>query len=234
MFVPSAVLFFTAAANAQELEARRGIFQFALRVTTCTVQAMLMFVQYLLFENTHNVFFLLSLIRIATLNVVVPLYCLDIKHLMGSSLFSTFVVVHQSLLVACWIIQVVACFLLPNSIATLSILCVMDAVSALFTFFAVKALGVEESHWQALKYHVAQVLTMDVFRAQQATMLGQLPVVTLDKDQEDVCSICLFLMKRSERVRVLPSCKHTYHAACIEPWLNENVTCPYCRNHFWH
>ena len=41
------------------------------------------------------------------------------------------------------------------------------------------------------------------------------------------CSICLVPYSQGEVVKVLP-CSHSYHAACIDPWLLAHYTCPVC------
>lgn len=48
-----------------------------------------------------------------------------------------------------------------------------------------------------------------------------------DKDE---CSICFLTMKSKEssKLRVL-TCKHVFHAKCIEEWNKINNTCPICR-----
>jgi len=43
------------------------------------------------------------------------------------------------------------------------------------------------------------------------------------------CSICQEQVQEGERVRVIQSCQHGFHAACIEPWLLNKGTCANCR-----
>ncbi|PKU85690.1 RING-H2 finger protein ATL80 [Dendrobium catenatum] len=43
------------------------------------------------------------------------------------------------------------------------------------------------------------------------------------------CVICLYTFDEEEEVRQLPSCRHLFHAACIDLWLNTHNNCPICR-----
>ncbi|CAN6236044.1 unnamed protein product [Urochloa humidicola] len=43
------------------------------------------------------------------------------------------------------------------------------------------------------------------------------------------CAICLAEFEEGEAVRVLPTCGHGFHAACIDKWLRGHSTCPSCR-----
>jgi len=50
-------------------------------------------------------------------------------------------------------------------------------------------------------------------------------------DAEGNCSVCQDQMKMDESVRTLNGCAHTFHKACIDPWLlNRSVLCPTCRH----
>ncbi|GMI98432.1 Arabidopsis Toxicos en Levadura 68 [Hibiscus trionum] len=44
------------------------------------------------------------------------------------------------------------------------------------------------------------------------------------------CSICLCEYKDSEMLRMMPECRHYFHAFCIDVWLKLNGSCPVCRN----
>uniref|UniRef100_A0A7N0VBD5 RING-type E3 ubiquitin transferase n=1 Tax=Kalanchoe fedtschenkoi TaxID=63787 RepID=A0A7N0VBD5_KALFE len=43
------------------------------------------------------------------------------------------------------------------------------------------------------------------------------------------CSVCLSLLEEEELVRQLPNCKHVFHVACVDRWLEFNSSCPLCR-----
>ncbi|XP_011083905.1 E3 ubiquitin-protein ligase RING1-like [Sesamum indicum] len=44
-----------------------------------------------------------------------------------------------------------------------------------------------------------------------------------------VCAICLENLQQAEVCRVLPACRHEFHAQCIDPWLSKRLNCPICR-----
>ncbi|KAG0514584.1 hypothetical protein BDA96_10G205100 [Sorghum bicolor] len=45
----------------------------------------------------------------------------------------------------------------------------------------------------------------------------------------DCCSVCLDELREGALVRMLPSCKHYFHAECVDVWLLSRATCPVCR-----
>ncbi|KAL6601598.1 hypothetical protein ACP70R_044818 [Stipagrostis hirtigluma subsp. patula] len=48
-------------------------------------------------------------------------------------------------------------------------------------------------------------------------------------EERPECAICLAEFARGDAVRVLPSCGHAFHAACVDAWLLSSSTCPSCR-----
>jgi E3 ubiquitin-protein ligase RNF115/126 len=46
---------------------------------------------------------------------------------------------------------------------------------------------------------------------------------------QNECSICSLIYEPSDLVRTLP-CTHSFHHGCLEGWLADNSTCPYCRS----
>ncbi|KAG2586662.1 probable E3 ubiquitin-protein ligase ATL45 [Panicum virgatum] len=47
--------------------------------------------------------------------------------------------------------------------------------------------------------------------------------------QEAACAVCLAELADGEAARVLPECKHYFHAECVGEWLRAHDTCPLCR-----
>ena len=43
------------------------------------------------------------------------------------------------------------------------------------------------------------------------------------------CAVCLAEYQEEEELKVLPACRHWFHAACIDTWLKQHTTCPVCR-----
>lgn len=43
------------------------------------------------------------------------------------------------------------------------------------------------------------------------------------------CAVCLSVFEDGEEVRILPKCKHSFHALCIDKWLFSHSDCPLCR-----
>ena len=43
------------------------------------------------------------------------------------------------------------------------------------------------------------------------------------------CSVCLARFDDSDHLRLLPRCRHAFHLACVDRWLESNASCPLCR-----
>ncbi|OMO96370.1 Zinc finger, RING-type [Corchorus capsularis] len=43
------------------------------------------------------------------------------------------------------------------------------------------------------------------------------------------CAVCLENFKMGEKCRLLPLCRHSFHAECVDSWLLKNPICPICR-----
>lgn len=43
------------------------------------------------------------------------------------------------------------------------------------------------------------------------------------------CPVCLSAFADGEEVKQLSACKHSFHASCIDLWLNCHANCPICR-----
>ncbi|KAG1326646.1 E3 ubiquitin-protein ligase ATL4 [Cocos nucifera] len=43
------------------------------------------------------------------------------------------------------------------------------------------------------------------------------------------CAVCLEIFQMGDRCRLLPLCKHSFHAQCVDSWLLATPRCPICR-----
>ncbi|CAN6246958.1 unnamed protein product [Urochloa humidicola] len=43
------------------------------------------------------------------------------------------------------------------------------------------------------------------------------------------CAVCLEAARAGERWRAMPSCRHAFHATCVDRWLARSPACPICR-----
>eukprot|EP00756_Hemistasia_phaeocysticola_P004529 Hpha_TRINITY_DN12871_c0_g1::TRINITY_DN12871_c0_g1_i1::g.24295::m.24295 len=48
-------------------------------------------------------------------------------------------------------------------------------------------------------------------------------------ERHENCAVCMETPEEGDELWKMP-CAHTYHAACLAPWLEERNTCPICRN----
>jgi hypothetical protein len=51
---------------------------------------------------------------------------------------------------------------------------------------------------------------------------------TKSKNHSSECTKCQFDYKEGEKLNQL-NCKHTYHTHCVEEWLQNNKSCPICK-----
>lgn len=56
-----------------------------------------------------------------------------------------------------------------------------------------------------------------------------LPCELLDSSELIECSICITTLEPGDSIRRLPSCGHTFHRSCIDPWLVRQGDCPLCK-----
>ncbi|CAA3031260.1 RING-H2 finger ATL38-like [Olea europaea subsp. europaea] len=51
----------------------------------------------------------------------------------------------------------------------------------------------------------------------------------LSSKENTQCTVCLAEYRDEDTLRILPVCCHSFHATCIDIWLQQNSTCPVCR-----
>lgn len=61
--------------------------------------------------------------------------------------------------------------------------------------------------------------------------LAELPRMVHKGSSDEQCVVCLCRLDEGDIVRVLPTCKHTFHRPCIDLWLLRNYRCPLCGIH---
>ncbi|CAL9007303.1 unnamed protein product [Prunus brigantina] len=63
-----------------------------------------------------------------------------------------------------------------------------------------------------------------------------LPVIKfrdLAGDRPENCAVCLYEFEVEEEIRCLTNCKHIFHRACLDRWMDhDQKTCPLCRTPF--
>ncbi|CAM0944778.1 unnamed protein product [Alopecurus aequalis] len=66
-------------------------------------------------------------------------------------------------------------------------------------------------------------------------LIASLPLFTmasalaaLPKSSPD-CAVCLSAFQPDAELRLLPACRHAFHAACVDAWLRTTPSCPLCR-----
>mmetsp|Transcript_28512 Transcript_28512/g.51515 ORF Transcript_28512/g.51515 Transcript_28512/m.51515 type:complete len:458 (+) Transcript_28512:75-1448(+) len=55
------------------------------------------------------------------------------------------------------------------------------------------------------------------------------PTQVVGDQQHQTCAVCLEPYQVGETVRTIP-CFHTFHKACIDPWLAQRAECPICKH----
>jgi E3 ubiquitin-protein ligase RNF38/44 len=64
-------------------------------------------------------------------------------------------------------------------------------------------------------------------------VVESLPVIrfcALKGEKEGLeCAVCLGRFEPTERLRILPKCRHGFHVECVDTWLDVHSTCPLCR-----
>lgn len=58
--------------------------------------------------------------------------------------------------------------------------------------------------------------------------LEKLPCYDFDGGDKD-CAVCLETLRSGEKCRLLPVCRHSFHARCVDCWLVRTPICPICR-----
>ncbi|KAI3744881.1 hypothetical protein L1987_57977 [Smallanthus sonchifolius] len=67
----------------------------------------------------------------------------------------------------------------------------------------------------------------------EPTIIASLPILMYEDHSGLInpeCTVCLSSFEAGQMIRVLPTCKHQFHAECIDKWLESHSSCPICRH----
>ncbi|GFZ12880.1 RING/U-box superfamily protein [Actinidia rufa] len=127
-----------------------------------------------------------------------------------------------------------------SAIVSLSVVVVLVTVLHIYARFVLRRrarrraamreirLAVSESYAAATAAHEQPKTGLD------PSVIASLPLFVFkqlsDDDTSAECAVCLSLLEEDhDMARLLPNCKHTFHAECIDKWLRSQSTCPICR-----
>jgi hypothetical protein len=76
----------------------------------------------------------------------------------------------------------------------------------------------------AIKY----LLFVIQLEAEGMARTKSIPITTYDEEPLE-CTICIELINKGQKAKILPLCRHCFHSSCIDQWLIAHSTCPVCR-----
>nr|ACF83063.1 unknown [Zea mays] len=69
--------------------------------------------------------------------------------------------------------------------------------------------------------------------AEKQRLIDSLPLFTMASalpSSSPDCAVCLSPFAPDAELRLLPACRHAFHAACVDAWLRTAPSCPLCRS----
>ena len=92
-----------------------------------------------------------------------------------------------------------------------------------------------QSTESSTEYSSIAIQFCDAVAERARSVVGGLENIVYDesmqREDDDVCSICLYPRNSGQRITVLP-CKHKFHQNCLSDWLDNGSICPLCRKGF--
>ncbi|KAG8390522.1 hypothetical protein BUALT_Bualt01G0092200 [Buddleja alternifolia] len=114
------------------------------------------------------------------------------------------------------------------------------AVSTMFIVFVCTRLICARIHLTAARRSFARASRSDLSILERG-LHGLEPIVVADfptkkykelclsSKENAQCPVCLSEYHEEDMLRILPVCGHSFHATCIDIWLQQHSTCPVCR-----
>ncbi|KAI4383332.1 hypothetical protein MLD38_009182 [Melastoma candidum] len=125
--------------------------------------------------------------------------------------------------------------IMVTAIVSLSVVIFFMCILHLYTRHVVRRRELSRAAARALALRVALARSVQLGSRKAGLDPSSIPLFmyrVTENDQDELapqCSVCLSLFKDGDAARVLPNCKHSFHAECIDKWLGSNATCPVCR-----
>jgi E3 ubiquitin-protein ligase ATL6/9/15/31/42/55 len=121
----------------------------------------------------------------------------------------------------------------PSVGIVIAILSVMFSVTLLLLVYAKFCHRPGHAHGD-LPQNFAFIRSSSRFSGIDKTVIESLPFFrfsSLKGSKEGLeCAVCLSKFEDIEMLRLLPKCKHAFHIACIDNWLEKHASCPICRH----
>lgn len=128
-----------------------------------------------------------------------------------------------------------------TAIISLSLIVIVVAIVHIYARFALRRQARRQASLSLLGFITtsANIRTFDPPKSGlDPSVIASLPkflfkqssaAAAADRASSVECAVCLSMLEDGEMARSLPNCKHTFHADCIDQWLESNSTCPICR-----
>ena len=119
---------------------------------------------------------------------------------------------------------------------TLSFLgCIRNLIFLLFRFLGLSDFFETEVVWSESRIRIPENPPVSAILIREflpVAKFGDLPSSAADTGETpESCAVCLYDFKAEEEIRCLPNCKHIFHQACLDRWMDhDQKTCPLCRN----
>jgi E3 ubiquitin-protein ligase ATL6/9/15/31/42/55 len=121
----------------------------------------------------------------------------------------------------------------PSVGIVIGILSVMFSVTLLLLVYAKFCHRAGSVHGE-IPHNFAFIRSSSRFSGIDKTVIESLPFFrfsSLEGSKEGLeCAVCLSKFEDIEMLRLLPKCKHAFHIACIDSWLEKHSSCPICRH----
>ncbi|GAB2238944.1 hypothetical protein Droror1_Dr00024857 [Drosera rotundifolia] len=114
--------------------------------------------------------------------------------------------------------------LIPYASLALIIFIVLTCLALLLFHVVYQRCLLRSSCSRSLGLDFSTLKKLPVFRYSDMKGVG-----IRNSEQQLECAVCLSAFEGHEMLRLLPRCGHAFHTQCVDPWLANHTTCPYCR-----